>query len=97
MKNKNNDKTPSELLNLITEVREARIGGKYDQYAHSYATGVFISIMDNARGGWCDLQEGINNSFEAHSKELQEIKDRDMKSLQSACNQATREELDLYA
>jgi len=93
MKNKNNDKSPSELLNLITEVREARIGGKYDQYAHSYATGVFISIMDNARGGWCDLQEGINRSYESHSKELQEIKDREMKNIQKVCNQANPEEL----
>ena len=97
MKNKNNDKSASELLNLITEVREARIGGKYDQFAHSYAVGIFISIMDNARNGYTNLQENINISYEAHSKELQEVKDREMKSLQSACNQAAREELDLYA
>jgi len=94
MKNKNN-KSATELLNLITEVREARIGGKYDQFAHSYATGVFISIMDNARGGWCDLQEGINRSFEAHSKELQTIRDQEMKNIQKVCNEAKIE--DLYA
>jgi hypothetical protein len=93
MKNKNNDKTPSQLLNLITEVREAHNGGKYDQFAHSYATGVFISIIDSARDGWCDLQEGINNSYDRHSKELQTIRDREMKNIQKVCNESKPEEL----
>jgi len=95
MKNKNNDKTPSQLLNLITEVREAYNGGKYDQFAHSYATGVFISIIDSARSGLCDLQEGINNCYERHSKELETIRDREMKNIQKVCNEAKIE--DLYA
>ena len=95
MKNKNNDKSASELLNLITEVREARIGGKYDQFAHSYAVGILISIMDNARNGYNDLQESINSSYEQHSKELQKIKDQEMINLQKVCNEAKLE--DLYA
>ena len=75
MKNKNNEnnKTSTELLSLIVEVREAQNKG-YDQFAHSYAVGTYISIIDSALNGYYDLQEGINLSYERHLTELNKIK-----------------------
>jgi hypothetical protein len=75
MKNKNNEnnKTAADLLNLIVEVRELHNGG-YDQFAHSYATGTLISIIDSALNGYYDLQEGVNLSYNNHLIECNKIK-----------------------
>jgi len=84
------NKTAADLLKIILEVREAKNGGRYDEFASSYATGTLISIMDSALKGYYPLQEGVNLSYEAHENELQKTK---MEQIQKVANAAKPEEL----
>lgn len=91
MKNKNNDRTVTELVNKICELQELKGNG---DYKHSYALGCIQAILDwEVKGfnkGLRTLQQAINSSYETVQEELDEVK---MKNIQKVANSAKLEEL----
>jgi len=90
-KNKENNKSVTELVNLICELQEKKGNG---DFKHSYALGTIQAILDfEVKGynkGFRTLQETINNSYEVVKKELDELK---IKNLKKVANSARLEEL----
>jgi hypothetical protein len=81
-KNKENNKSVTELVNKIVELQEKK-GNR--QYAHSYALGTLQSIINGELNGWNSdgLQEAVNDSFNSVQNEINAL-DKGVHALQTA-------------